>query len=94
MPVLTIDDDNLNRREVETKFIRGARTLPVSHMFDDTGSETFDPTDAVEIESDGNLLELQDGDQLVMAVTIEFLSAASSPSPMTEPSEPALSTEQ
>ena len=47
---------------------RGNQWIDVNRLFDRMGSETFDPTEATEVEHDGNLLELQEGDRLTVVV--------------------------
>ena len=37
---------------VEMTLIRAGEDFPVEQMFDDTGSETFDPTEASEVHSE------------------------------------------
>lgn len=48
------------RREEEGK------ALDVSHMFDQIGDETFDPTEAREVDCEGELIRLRDGDELII----------------------------
>jgi hypothetical protein len=40
------------------------KTLAVERMFDKDGSETFDPTQCVEVEVDNSLYRLKHGDKL------------------------------
>jgi hypothetical protein len=44
----------------------------VEHLFDANGSETFDPTEAVEVAvRDGTLLRLKPGDAISIFVAVE-----------------------
>lgn len=42
------------------------RIIPVTHLFDGAGSETHDPTAAVEAETDDGLIKLEDGATLII----------------------------
>jgi len=65
-------DDETSERGLSMVLIRAELETPVIRMFDFQGSETFDASDAAEVETeDGELLELQAGDRLVMTVDIE-----------------------
>ena len=57
-----------NERDVEITLKRNNLDIGVAAMFDDSKSETFDPTTAVEVDGDGKLIELCDGDEIVMRV--------------------------
>lgn len=62
-------------RDVEITLVRlslnAEAALEVDRMFNAQGSETFDPTEAVEVDCEGSLLELQGGDRITMHVDIE-----------------------
>lgn len=65
-------DDETSERGVSMVLTRAEREITVIRMFDFQGQETFDPSEAAEIETDdGELLELQAGDRIDMAVEVE-----------------------
>lgn len=57
-------------RDVTMTFHRADRVLPIAYMFDAQGSETFDPTEAVEVDADGELFRLAEGDRITMKVEV------------------------
>lgn len=57
-------------RDVTMTFHRAGRALPIEHMFDAQGSETFDPTEAVEVVADGELFRLAVGNRITMTVEV------------------------
>lgn len=62
MPVISVND-----RDVEIA-LNGRL---VENLFDDTGSETFDPTIAVEANMhDGDLVIISEGDTLVVTIHV------------------------
>jgi hypothetical protein len=68
--VVTAENGKLVRRDVTMTFHRAGRALPIEHMFDAQGSETFDPTEAVEVDADGELFRLAEGDRITMTVEV------------------------
>jgi hypothetical protein len=62
-------------REMEITLARAAvaddPAQIVSRMFDAAGRETHDPIEAVEVEIEGHLLELQEGDRLTLRVDVQ-----------------------
>ena len=60
MALVTIASDT-HERDVEITLKRHDLDIGVERMFDADGSETFDPTEAVEIDGEGQLLDLQAG---------------------------------
>lgn len=74
MTVTTMQAGALRSRDVEIILVRVSpdEVLEVRRMFDAQSSETFDPTDAVEVEVEsGGLLTLQSGDRITMRVDVQ-----------------------
>lgn len=67
MPLIQLAGDNAER-DVEITLKRNDLDIGVEHMFDASRSETFDPTTAVEVDAEGELLDLRGGDEIVMRV--------------------------
>lgn len=58
-------------RDVEITCATGDEVFTVERMFDGKGSETFDPTDAVEVDGDGSFHRLEAGDVVTIRVRVE-----------------------
>ena len=67
--VAKIEGGAVVQRDYAITLRRQDKDIEATSMFDRLGSEVFDPTEAVEIESDGQLLELVEGD--VLTITVE-----------------------
>jgi hypothetical protein len=58
-------------RDVTITCATGDECITVERMFNGKGSETFDPTDAVEVEGDGAFHRLDAGDVITIRVRVE-----------------------
>lgn len=74
-PIMTVRLPSGDEREVQMMVTsdRHPDDAPmeyVERMFDASGAETFDPTEAVEIDAGGALRKLSSGDRLTIIVQI------------------------